>query len=210
MNSRNTHNIHSIFVHIGKISEIQSTILYMPHSSTDSRESPRPQTLLKVNFSLPLCFSLICIFSQYKIVNGNYRDSDSLRVINKLWLNVNLDSTFEVSKTYTFCWETSIGNEWGFFVFFVFLKKCLIPGLEVTELQQSHYTIHSQSEIAPSLPDHLLVTAEARERLLLTRISTFGDLVVFFASVKSHMVFLCVLPFFSLPLTQRDASSQST
>lgn len=38
------------------------------------------------------------------------------------------------------------------------------PGLEVTELQQSHYTIHLQSEIAPSLPDHLLVTAVVWER----------------------------------------------
>lgn len=81
-----------------------------------------------------------------------------------------------------------------FFLFLFFLKKCLIPGLEVTELQQSHYTIHSQSEIAPSLPDHLLVTAEVWERLLLTRISTFGDLLFFFTSVKSHMVFLCILP----------------
>lgn len=66
----------------------------------------------------------------------NYRDSASSRVIKKLWLNVNSDNTFEVSKTRTFCWETSIGNV---FCFFVFLKKCLIPGLEVTELQQRHY-----------------------------------------------------------------------
>lgn len=75
----------------------------------------------------------------------------------------------------------------------------LIPGLEVTELQQSHYTIHLQSDIAPSPFDRLLVTAVAWERLLLTRISAFGGLLFSFASVKFHLVLLSILPFFMFP-----------
>lgn len=94
-------------------------------------------------------------------------------------------------------------------LFFVILKKeHLIPGLEVTELQQSHYTIHLQSEIAPSLPDHLLVTAVVWERQLLSRISTFGDLLFFLASVKSVIIFLSILPFCSPSLARKDGSSQ--
>lgn len=67
--------------------------------------------------------------------------------------------------------------------------------MEVTELQQSHYTIHGQSEIAPSLPDHVLVTAEIWERLLPTRIGTLGDFFFFFASIKSHNRFPFHTPF---------------
>lgn len=159
----------------------------MPHSSTESREYPRPQTLFKVNSNLSLCFSLIWIFSQYKIVNGYYRDSDSLRVINKLWLNVNSDNTFEVSKTCIFCQETNIEN----------VCLYLIPGLEVTELQQSHYTIHLKSETAPSLPDHLLVTAVAWERLLLSRFSNTWEFAIF--PVKFYLVLLSIPPFFLFP-----------
>lgn len=145
-----------------------------------------------LNSDVSLCFSLICIFSQYKIVNGNYRDSDSLRVINKLWLNVNSDNTFEVSKTCTFCWETSIGN-----AFYFFLNKYLIPGLKVTELQQSHYTIHLQSEIAPSGPDHLLVTTLAWGRLLLSRLSTFG--ICFSVLLQSNLMWFSFLHSLSVP-----------
>lgn len=137
----------------------------------------------------------------------NYRDSASSGVIKKLWLNVNSDNTFEVSKTRTFCWETSIGNV---FCFFFFLKSVKFLVWKSQNCSRAIITTHSQSEIAPSLPDHLLGTAEAWERLLLTRICTFGDLLFFFASVKSHMIFLCVLPLWYPPLTQRDASSQST
>lgn len=118
----------------------------------------------------------------------NYRDSDSLRVINKLWLNVNSDNTFEVSKTCTFCQETNIEN----------VCLYLIPGLEVTELQQSHYTIHLQSDTALSLPDHVLVTAVAWERLLLSRFSNVGTLL-FFTVKFFFLVLLSILPFFLFP-----------
>ena len=80
----------------------------------------------------------------------------------------------------------------------------LIPGLEVTEPQQSHYTIHLQSEIAPSPFDRLLVTAVAWERLLLSSFSTFGGLLFSFASVKCHLVLLSILPFFVFPTPNLD------
>lgn len=68
-------------------------------------------------------------------------------------------------------------------MFVFFLNTYLIPGLEVSELQQSHYTIHLQSGTAPSVPDHLLVTAVAWERLLLSRLSNTWEFAFFQSSI---------------------------
>lgn len=70
-----------------------------------------------------------------------------------------------------------------------------------------NYTIHWQSEIVPSLSDHMLVTAETWERLLLTRISTFRGLLFSLCFSQISHVLLSTLPFCSPPLTQRGGSA---
>lgn len=131
--------------------------------------------------------SLICIFSQYKIVNGNYRDSDSLRVINKLLLNVNSYNNFEVSRPCTFCWETSTVIFFFFFLFF--LKRVLnswFGSQPAAEPLFNAFTVINSSESFWSLAGMSVIW----KRLSCPKISTFGDL--FYFSPLHLSVFLWV------------------